>query len=142
MLGTTGYVGSRIKRREDPRLITGKATYTDDMTPAGTVYLHMVRSPHAHANIGKINSDKARTMPGVMAVITGEELNQYLTGPLPAVSVGGHPLTTRYPIATDKVRYVGEIVAAVVADSRYTARDAAEAIEVEYQALQAVVDMD
>ncbi|HEX2912401.1 MAG TPA: xanthine dehydrogenase family protein molybdopterin-binding subunit [Chloroflexia bacterium] len=141
-MAATTYVGSRIKRREDPRLITGKATYTDDMTPTGTVYLHMVRSPHAHANIASINTSEAEKMPGVMAVITGEELKQNLAGPLPAVSVGGHPTTTRYPIAVGKVRYVGEIVAAVVADSRYTARDAADAVTVDYEVLPAVVDMD
>ncbi len=136
------YVGSRIKRREDPRLVTGNASYTDDMSFTGTVFLHMVRSPYAHANITRIDTSAAAKMTGVLAILTGEELQKNLAGPLPAVSIGGHPLTARYAIAVGRVRYVGEIVAAVVADSRYTARDAAEMVEVEYSELPVVIDMD
>ncbi len=134
-------IGSPIKRREDPRLITGHATYTDDMTPAGTVYLHMVRSPHGHANIKSINVDAAHKIPGVLAIFTGDEMKKEV-GPLAAVSVGGHPIPDHFSIASGKVRCLGEIVAAVVADSRYHARDAAELVEVDYEPLPAIIDME
>ena len=140
-MAVSAMIGAPIKRREDPRLITGHATYTDDMTPAGTVYLQMVRSPHGHANIKSINVEKARQMPGVLAVLIGEDLKKEVT-PLAAVAVGDHPIPNHYSIAIGRVRHLGEIVAAVVADSRYKARDAADAVEVEYEPLPAIMDME
>ncbi len=141
-MGASGYVGSRIKRREDPRLITGTGNFTDDMTPTGTTYLHFVRSPYAHAEISNINTEAAQKMPGVRAVITGEEIQKNVAGPVVAVIVGGHKSTTRPYIAVGRVNYAGEIVAAVVAESRDLARDAADAIEVKYSPLPAVIDME
>lgn len=138
---TTAMIGAPVKRREDPRLITGHATYTDDMTPTGTVYLQMVRSPYAHARLKGIKTEVASGMPGVMRVITGEELKKF-AGPLAAVSVGGHAIPDHFSIAVDTVRHVGEIVAVVVAETRGQARDAAEAVEVDYEALPAIIDME
>lgn len=138
---TTAMIGAPVKRREDPRLITGHATYTDDMNPTGTVYIQMVRSPYAHANIKSISTDEARKQSGVLMVITGEELRKF-AGPLAAVSVGGHAIPDHFSIAIDRVRHVGDIVAAVVAETRGQARDAAELVEVDYEALPAVVDME
>jgi aerobic carbon-monoxide dehydrogenase large subunit len=137
----TAMIGAPIKRREDPRLITGHASYTDDITPAGTMYLHMVRSPYAHAKITNLNVEAAKGVPGVVAVITGEELKK-AAGPLAAVSVGGHPIPDHYSIAVDRVRFVGEIVAAVVAESRGAARDAGDLVEVDYEELPVLVDME
>src|SRR6478672_2980564 len=96
----TGYVGSRIKRREDPRLVTGNGNFTDDFTPAGTVYLHMLRSPHAHAKITSIDTSAAKKLPGVLAVFTGEDLKKELSGPLPGVPFGSvSTVPAYYPIA-------------------------------------------
>ncbi|MDB5080730.1 MAG: aldehyde oxidase and xanthine dehydrogenase molybdopterin binding protein [Chloroflexi bacterium] len=143
MLAATGYVGSRIKRREDPRLVTGNGNFTDDFTPAGTVYLHMLRSPHAHAKILSINTDAARGMTGVLAIITGEDLKKELAGPIPGVPYGTiSTVPAYYPITHDRARFVGNIVAAVVADTRANARDAAEAVVVEYEVLPVVLDME
>lgn len=139
----TGYVGSRIKRREDPRLVTGNGNFTDDFTPTGTLYVHMLRSPHAHARITSINTAAAKAMPGVMAVFTGEDLKKDLAGPLPGVPFGSvSTVPAYYPIATDRVRFVGNIVAAVVAETRGAARDAAEAIDVQYEVLPVALDME
>ncbi len=137
-MATMSAIGERIKRREDPRLITGHATYTDDMQPTGMTYLHLVRSPYAHANIKSINSEAAAKMPGVLAIITGEELKAH-AAPLVNVAVG-HEIPAHYSLAVDRVRHVGEAVAAVIADSRYTARDAAEAIEVDYEVLPVITE--
>lgn len=143
MLAATGYVGSRIKRREDPRLVTGNGNFTDDFTPAGTVYLHMLRSPHAHAKIVSIDTAAAKSMPGVLAVFTGEDLKKELAGPIPGVPYGSiSTVPAYYPITFDRARFVGNIVAAVVADTRANARDAAEAVSVQYEVLPVVLDME
>lgn len=135
-MGVATMVGARIKRREDPRLITGHATYTDDLKPTGTLYLQMVRSPYAHANIKSINIDAAKKVSGVMGIFTGQDLAKI--NPLPAAIPGPEYRA----ISTDKVRYVGDIVAAVVAESRGAARDAADLVEVDYEVLPAVVDVE
>jgi carbon-monoxide dehydrogenase large subunit len=140
-MGVATMVGARIKRREDPRLITGHGTYTDDLHPAGTIYLQVVRSPYAHAIIKSINTEAARKMPGVSLVLTGQELVKYVN-PLVAVTSGPWPTAAHNPITPDKVRFVGDIVAAVVADTRGQARDAADAIEVEYEQLPVVIDIE
>lgn len=134
--------GQSIKRREDPRLITGQGIFTDDVQLPGMAYAVFVRSPHAHAKIKSINSDKARAMPGVVAVVTGADIKDKL-GSVPCA----WPITTAdikmppHPVlAFDTVRYVGDAVAVVVAEDRYTARDAADAVEVDYEVLPAVVD--
>lgn len=133
--------GASVKRREDPRFITGKGQYTDDITLPGTTYATFVRSPLAHARIAAIDADAARAVPGVHAVFTGRDL---AAGGVNAIPTGWLlpelKTTDRRPIAVDKVRYVGEAVAVVIADSPYIARDAAELVQVEYEELPAVTD--
>ena len=138
---TTRIFGSGIRRREDPRLITGAATYTDDVTLPGTVHAAILRSPHAHARIGRIDTAAAASAPGVLAVYTGRDTEGALN-PLPCawippdsdVKAVAHPA-----IASEVVRYQGDAVAVVVAESRYQAEDALELIEVDYEPLPAVV---
>jgi aerobic carbon-monoxide dehydrogenase large subunit len=134
--------GAKIKRREDPRLITGKATYTDDLQPAGLVHAQIIRSPHAHARIKRIDVEAARRHPGVVAVFTGKDL-QGKINPIPTAWLipNSDLKTPPHPaLAVDTVRYVGDGVAVVVAEGRYTARDAAGLVRVEYETLPAVVD--
>ncbi|MBA2449701.1 MAG: xanthine dehydrogenase family protein molybdopterin-binding subunit [Chloroflexi bacterium] len=141
---TPKMLGQPIKRREDPRLITGAASYVDDAHLPGLTYLFVVRSPYGHARVKGIDVEAARGAPGVLAVITARDIEGATTGPLP----GEYDLSVfedakepqRYPLATDKVRYVGDPVAVVVAESRYAASDAAALVEVEYEPLPPVVD--
>jgi carbon-monoxide dehydrogenase large subunit len=135
--------GSGIKRREDPRLITGQARYTDDFTLPNMAHLAVVRSPYAHAKIRKIDAKKARQVPGVVGVFTGQEMKDAGFGPIPCAWVvpGSNTKTPPYPpIAIDRVRYVGNAVAIVVAEDRYAARDGVDAVEVAYEPLPAVTD--
>jgi carbon-monoxide dehydrogenase large subunit len=135
---TTKLFGSSIKRREDPRLITGKGNFVDDVKLAGTTYAAFVRSPHAHAKIKRINTARAKAAPGVVAVLTGEDVK---TGGLPCGwLLPGIKLPPRPPLAGGKVRYVGEPVAVVIAENAYLAKDGAEMVEVEYEPLPAAVD--
>lgn len=137
---STRIFGSGIKRREDPRLITGKAKYTDDIKLPGLLHMAVVRSPYAHANIKSIDTSAAEAMDGVVAVYTGEDIT---LAPIPSawlipdsdLIVPEHPA-----LAKGKVRHVGDGVAIVLADDRYQAQDAADAIVVEYEELPAVVD--
>ena len=129
---TKGYVGQRVRRTEDPRLITGTATYVDDVTRPGMLYAAVLRSPHSAAKITSISIEKAASLPGVSAVYTGEDIKE--VGPVPCA--GSMP-TLRVPhhaiLAQDRVYYVGHPVAAVVASDRYVAQDAVDQIEVEYE---------
>src|SRR5262252_10863371 len=137
--------GSPIKRREDPRLLTGQAMYTDDFTLAGMAHLAVVRSPYAHAKIKAIRTKKAAAMDGVLGVFTGKDMKDAGFGSIPCAWVvpGSDAKTPPYPpIAVDVVRYVGNAVAIVVATDRYVARDAAEAVEVDYEPLPVVVDAE
>jgi aerobic carbon-monoxide dehydrogenase large subunit len=138
------YMGQRIRRREDPRLITGSATYVDDLKLPGTLYMGVLRSPYAHARITRIDVERARGLPNVVAAITADDIADVLTSPMPVeVSMklfAESHLPRRGPLATDKVRCVGDAVAVIVATDRYTAKDALEAIEVEYETLPAVTD--
>jgi carbon-monoxide dehydrogenase large subunit len=137
----TTIFGSPIKRREDPRLITGQAKYTDDLTLPGMVHLAVVRSPYAHAKIRRIATAKASAMPGVVAVFTGRQMQEAGFGSIPCAWVVPNANTKtppHPPIAIDTVRYVGDAVAVVVAADRYQARDAADAVEVDYEPLPAV----
>ena len=139
---TTSTFGSSVKRREDPRLITGRGIYVDDMKPFGTLHAAIVRSPHAHARIRSIDVSQARAHPGVVAAFTGAELQQEL-GPL----IVGWLLpdikqTSRPPMAFETARFVGEPVAAVVAESRGAAEDAAKMVSVTYDPLPAVVSAE
>jgi carbon-monoxide dehydrogenase large subunit len=134
--------GSAIRRREDPRLITGAATYTDDIQLPGMVYAAMLRSPHAHARITRIDTAGAASAPGVVAVYTAADTGGALK-PMPcAWLVPNSDLkVAEYPcMARDIVRYVGDIVAVVVAETNYQAYDALELIEVDYEPLPAVTD--
>lgn len=135
--------GSAIKRREDPRLITGQARYTDDFTLPGMVFMSVVRSPFAHARIKSIDTKKAASMPGVLGVFNGKQMKDAGFGPIPCAWVvpGSDTKTPPYPpIAIDVVRYAGNAVAIVVAMDRYQARDAADAVDVDYEPLPVTVD--
>jgi aerobic carbon-monoxide dehydrogenase large subunit len=138
---TAVWVGKKLKRKEDPRLIRGISHYTDDLKLAGMLYCAFVRSPHAHATINAIRTDAARSVPGVVKVVTYDDLAGLGTVPcamqMPDLKVPHHPV-----LAHGRVRYVGEPVAAVVADDIYTARDAAELIEVDYDPLPVIVNME
>ena len=136
---TTTYIGARVPRKEDPRLITGDGLFTDDVTLPGMVYVSLVRSPHAHARIRRIDTTAATEEPGVVAVLTGKELEA--TGALPVfITVPSMNGSKHMPITTDKARYAGDAVAAVVAESRDAAKRAADAVTVDYEPLPVVVD--
>ena len=130
-------VGQRVKRREDPRLIQGRATYVDDVKIAGMQHLAFKRSDVAHGRILSIDASAAEALDGVEAVFTGAQIAE-LVGPLP--SLLPFPAPERRAVATDVVRFVGEPVAVVVARDRYVARDAADAITVDYEPLPVAVD--
>jgi carbon-monoxide dehydrogenase large subunit len=138
----TAQIGSRIPRNEDPRLLRGLGCFVDDVNPPGVLRAAGLRSPHAHARLVRVDASRARKLPGVRLVLTAAELGELnqpspLLIPHPTLT---HPRTQR-PLATDEVRYVGELVAFVVADDRYRAEDAAEAIDVDYEPLPAVTDL-
>jgi carbon-monoxide dehydrogenase large subunit len=134
---TPKMVGSRIKRREDPRLIQGKATYVDDIKLPGMLHMAFKRSDLAHGIIKSIDTSAAEAMPGVELVITGAQLKEFL----PPMPIGTpFPSPDHYSVAVDRVRYQGEPIAVVVASDRYLARDAADAIVVELETLPAVID--
>jgi carbon-monoxide dehydrogenase large subunit len=136
------WVGKRLKRKEDPRLIQGISHYTDDFKLAGMVFCAFARSPYAHAEIKSINTAAAKALPGVIAVITASDTSGVGMIPcamaaMPGLNVPKHPV-----LATGRARYAGEPVAAVVAEDLYIARDAAEMIEVDYEPLPVVTDME
>ena len=139
-------VGARVARKEDKRFITGAGRYVDDMVVPGMKHAAFVRSPHAHAQIKKIDVKKAQGMPGVIGVLTGKELKADGIGNLICGwmihSKDGSPMKMGAwsPLAFDKVRYVGDAVVIVVAETKGQARDAAEAVEITYKELKAVVD--
>jgi carbon-monoxide dehydrogenase large subunit len=137
-------IGQPVRRKEDDTLVRGKGKYTDDFSLPGQAYAYMVRSSHAHGLIQAIDTDAARSMPGVLGVWTGADLAAADYGPftcgLPLKSRDGSPLiqTNRTALMTDKVRYVGDPVAFVVAETLAQARDAAEAVVVDIDPLPAV----
>ena len=136
-------IGATVKRKEDPRLITGEGKYTDDVQLVRMTYMTVLRSPHAHARIRSIDISKAEQHPEVLAVVTGKEVKDACTTPFPLFAlVDNQNRVDRWPSAVEKVRYVGEPVAAVAATSRGAAKDALELIEVDYEPLPAVVDME
>ena len=131
-------IGSSVVRKEDQRFITGKGRYTDDINQHGQAYAYFVRSPHAHARITGIDKASAEAMPGVLAVLTGEDVKADGLGGLicgwmvkskdgSPMKAGPHPL-----LAVEKVRYVGDPVAVVVAETYGQAKDAGEALQVDY----------
>ena len=140
-------IGSSVKRKEDPRLLTGQGAYVEDIQLPGTLWANFVRSPHAHARIMDVDVSAAMAHPEVVAVLTGGDIHpRYGTYPLvpipglPGLTTAGPGRPPHYLIATDKVRYVGEVVAIVVARDRYTARDAEDLVKVDYEVLPAVGD--
>jgi carbon-monoxide dehydrogenase large subunit len=133
-------IGARITRVEDPRLLTGQGTFADDRQIPGALHAAFRRSDHAHARIARIDAAAARALPGVVAVLTAAELDG-VVGPVRATSrMRNYHATTQYPLARDVVRFVGEPVVAVLAEDRYLAEDALEAIEIAYEPLGAVTD--
>jgi carbon-monoxide dehydrogenase large subunit len=135
------YVGRPLKRREDPRLITGAATYVDDLRLPDMLHVAILRSPHAHARIRSVSVLEARASPGVVGVFTLSDIRDRV-GVIPAgkPAVEGARVPPRYPLAGEEVAFAGEPVAAVVAESAAAARDALDAIDVDYDPLPAVVD--
>ncbi len=138
-------IGAAVKRKEDRRFLTGAGTYTDDIVRPGQTWAAFVRSPHAHARIAKVKAEAARKAPGVVAVLTGADLAAEKVGNLPAGwlihSKDGSPMVEpgHLALAADKVRYVGDQVAVVIAETRDQAREAAALVEVDYQELPAAV---
>src|SRR5438046_7242388 len=128
-------MGHSIKRKEDPIFVRGQGTYVDDIRLPGMIYLDIVRSPFAHATIKKINPSKALSIPGVLAVITGQDLAKYNLHWMPTLMSD-----TQMVLPTDKVMYQAQEVAAVIATDRYIAADGAEAVDVDYEPLQPVID--
>jgi carbon-monoxide dehydrogenase large subunit len=136
---TETLVGKRIRRREDPRLITGTATYVDDIQMPGMHFAAIVRSPHAAAKIRSIDTKAAAKTPGVVAIFTSKDTGKI--GPVPCgASIPGLRVPHHHVLATDRVYYVGHPVAVVVSTDKYLARDAADLIEVDYDVLPAVAD--
>lgn len=137
----SGLVGKSVKRVEDPRFIQGKGKYVANLQIPGMLHAALVRSPHAHAKIKRIDTSAALAMPGVVAVYTGQDLAADGVGGLPCgfnppgIKTAPHPA-----LAIGKVRHVGDGVAVVIAENRYVAQDAAEAVQVDYEPLPAVVD--
>jgi carbon-monoxide dehydrogenase large subunit len=127
-------LGHRVKRKEDDRFILGKGTYVDDIKLPGMLHMAILRSPLAHATITSIDTSKAASLPGVVAVVTGELMAQHKLAWMPTISYD-----TQAVLATDKVRFQGQEVAAVIAEDPYIAKDALELIDVAYEPLQAVV---
>ena len=141
---TGGIVGKPRLRREDPALLTGEAKFIDDLQIPGALWLACVRSPYAHARITGIDTSAALAIAGVVAVYTGEDLADAWAAPLPCA----WPVTddmknpAHYPIAQGKANYAGDIVAVVVAESRYAAADGIEGVVVDYEPLEAVVTIE
>ena len=124
-------------RKEDASLLSGRGRYADDLpVPVGTLHAHVIRSPHAHADITRIDAQAALAHDGVWAVITGEDVRKLSDPFLTAVKVAA----PQWALAIERVRYVGEPVAVVVAESRYIAEDAAELVEIDYAPLPAAID--
>lgn len=145
------YVGAVVRRREDRRLLTGQGRFVDDLRAPGALHAVLVRSPHAHARVRAVRTDRARGQPGVVACFTHADLADVLR-PLPVAGTPPPALQARVgfrlrpapasPLATGVVRHVGEPVAVVLAADAYAARDAAEVVEVEYEPLPAVLDVE
>lgn len=131
------YIGKRRRAVEHRRFVRGQGRYAADIVPVGLLHVAIVASPHASARILSIDTSAALAMPGVHAVITGEEMQPELDPMLPGVDA---PAVTRFPLARDVVRYAGEWVVAVVAESRALAEDASELVEVEYEPTPHIVD--
>ena len=147
---STRYVGAAVRRREDPRLVTGGGQYVDDMTPAGCLYAAVARSPHAHARLVRIDLERARRHPSVVAALASADLANDLA-PLPSAGVAPPALDARihfqirnapqFALASDRVRYAGEPIAVVVAVGRAEAEDALALVGGAYEPLPPVTDV-
>ena len=140
----TGLIGQSVRRKEDVRFLTGAGQYTDDVTFPHLTCGYFLRSPHAHAKIRKIDLAKARAAPGVVAIFTGDDLTGVNGLPCGWLITGtdGKPMNEPpHPVlAQGKVRYVGDAIALVIAETPNEAKDAAELIDVDYDVLPAVVN--
>ena len=138
------YIGSPVARKEDPELLTGQARFVDDIAIAGMVWMAVVRSPYAHARITSVDLTAAREAEGVVAAFSGADLADQWAGGLPCAwpVTEDIKLATHWPLAVDKARYAGDGVAVVIADSRALAKDAAELVQVDYEPLPAVSDVE
>src|ERR1700753_3608699 len=140
-------VGARVARKEDRRFITGKGRYVDDIKLTGMTFAQFVRSPHAHARVKSIDASAAMEMPGVLAVLTGQQIVDDKIGNLicgwAITSKDGSPMKMgAWPaMAPETVRFVGQAVAVVIAETKNQARDAAEAVVVTYEELPAAPDV-
>ena len=138
------YMGNSVPRKEDPALLTGHTRFTDEIRLPGMLHLALLRSPHAHAKVLSVDASAAKEQPGVVAVFTGEDLAEEWVAGIPT----GWPVTEdikipdHWPLARGEVNHVGDGVAVVVATDRYRAQDALEFIEVDYEVLPAVVDVE
>src|SRR4029077_15540375 len=131
--------GQNVPRKEDKRLVQGQGVFVDDIKRHGMGFIHFLRSPYAHAHITSLDVSKAETAPGVYGTLTGEEVAS-LTDPFFQISSVPGANLKDYALAVGKVRYVGESVVAVVAETRELARDASELVEVEYEPIDPVTD--
>src|ERR1700730_13199344 len=144
-------IGEPVRRKEDLRLVQGKGEFSDDFNLPGQAHAYILRSPHAHARLKRLSVDKARNAPGARLILPGADYRADGLNPLPNHAIPGDlPLKNRdqtpaflppdYPLVIDKVRHAGEAVALVIAETYAQARDAAELIEVDYDALPVLVD--
>ncbi|HEV8143184.1 MAG TPA: xanthine dehydrogenase family protein molybdopterin-binding subunit, partial [Methylomirabilota bacterium] len=140
-------MGAEVKRKEDPRMITGASQYVTDIALPGMLWVAFVRSPHAHARIRKIDASGALKVPGVRQVMTGDDIKKVAKALPPASASAeggastGAPGRQHWALSTEVVRHVGEAVAAVIAESDYAAHDGVEAVQVEWEPLPAVTDV-
>lgn len=149
-MAVTKMFGAAVKRREDPRLITGRGYYTDDMNMPGQTYMAVLRSPYGHARIRSINTEKAKMHPGVVAVFTGQDLKDGGLNAVPCAwvlelnMVNGQKMPTPafHALALDRVRYTGDGVAVVIAEDPSIAKDALDLIDVDYEPLRAVTNQE
>lgn len=140
---TERFIGKAVPRKEDPELLTGQASYVDNLTAPGMIWMALVRPPYVHARIRGIDTSAAAAMPGVLAVYTGKDLESDFAGGLPMV----WPITddikipVHWPLTKDKIRFNGDAVAVVLAETREQAEDAAEVVTVEVEELPVVMDL-
>ncbi|MGI0149185.1 MAG: xanthine dehydrogenase family protein molybdopterin-binding subunit, partial [Thermoplasmata archaeon] len=144
MAQATKVFGESIQRKEDDRFLTGRGNYVADMLPPGTLFVKFVRSPYAHARILRINTAKAKKIAGVVEVLTAQDLKDQVGNTPTAWTIPNSNLKTPpYPaLARDVVRYAGEAVAVVVAESPFAAEDARDLVEVEYDPLPVVTNVE
>ncbi|MFZ9481861.1 MAG: xanthine dehydrogenase family protein molybdopterin-binding subunit, partial [Ilumatobacteraceae bacterium] len=140
----TSVLGTRMLRKEDPALLTGEARYTNDLNVPGALHLAVLRSPYAHARIRRVDVSAAAAQPGVVAAYSGADLMPMWGAPMPNAWAVTPDMKNpaHYPLAATKANYVGDGVACVLATSEAIARDALELIEVDYEPLAAVVDLE